>query len=407
MKNDDRPRQYRQDTLLAHLGRNPEAQHGAVNPPVYHASTILAKDMADWQARRDPASRFDGRTVRYGLHGTPTTFALEELLAKIEGGHRAMLMSSGLAAVTAPLQALLGAGDHCLMVDSVYGPARNFCGGILARCGVETTYYDPLIGEGIARLMRPNTRVVYCESPGSLTFEVQDIPAIAAVAHRHGARVLMDNTWATPYLFRSFEHGVDVSIHAATKYIGGHSDVMLGAVICNEESFMTVRAAAGEIGHCAGPDDVFFGLRGMRTLSVRLERHQKNALAVARWLQSRPEVSRVLYPALPEDPGHAIWKRDFLGASGLFGVVLKEAPREAVYAFIDALDLFGIGASWGGFESLIQPAYPERIRTAVPWAAEGPLVRLHIGLEDPQDLIADLAQGLDRLRATEMDSTSR
>jgi len=308
-------------------------------------------------------------------------------------------MSSGLAAVTAPLQALLGAGDHCLMVDSCYGPARNFCEGILTRCVVETSYYDPRIGEGIARLIRPNTKVVYCESPGSLTFEVQDVPAIAAVAHRHGAKVVMDNTWATPYLFRSFEHGVDVSLHAATKYIGGHSDVMLGAVIANEESWLPVRSMIADLGHCAGPDDIFFGLRGMRTLSVRLERHQKNATEVALWLQSRPEVSRILYPALPEDPGHALWKRDFLGASGLFGIVLKPAPKAAVDAFIDSLDLFGIGASWGGYESLIQPSYPERSRTATRWQAEGPLVRIHIGLEDPQDLIADLTQGLDRLRA--------
>src|SRR5580700_3639636 len=371
MKNDDRPRDYRKDTLLTHVGRNPEANYGVVNPPVYHASTILSKNMAEWEAKR-AAPPFTG--VRYGLHGTPGTFPLEELLARIEGGYRGMLMSSGLAAVTAPLQALLGTGDHCLMVDSCYGPARNFCEGILKRCGVETTYYDPLIGEGIAQLMRPNTRVVYCESPGSLTFEVQDIPAIAAVAHRHGAAVLMDNTWGTPYLFRSFEHGVDVSIHAATKYICGHSDAMLGAVITNEENFLPVRSAVAQIGHSAAPDDVFFALRGMRT-------------------------SRVLYPALPEDAGHAIWKRDFLGASGLFGVVLKPAPKEAVNAFIDALDLFGIGASWGGFESLIQPAFPERSRTATRWQAEGPLVRIHIGLEDPQDLMADLAQGLDKLRA--------
>ena len=265
MKNDDRPRNYRKDTLLTHVGRNPEANFGAVNPPVYHASTILSKNMAEWEAKR-AAPPFTG--VRYGLHGTPGTFSLEELLAKIEGGYRGMLMSSGLAAVTAPLQALLGAGDHCLMVDSAYGPARNFCEGILKKCGVETTYYDPLIGEGIARLIRPNTKVVYCESPGSLTFEIQDIPAIAAVAHRHGAKVLMDNTWGTPYLFRSFEHGVDVSIHAATKYICGHSDAMLGAVITNEETFLPVRSAMGQIGHSAAPDDVFFALRGMRTLSA-------------------------------------------------------------------------------------------------------------------------------------------
>src|SRR5207244_4081483 len=397
MKNDDRPRHYRKDTLLTHLGRNPEAQHGAINPPVYHASTILSKNMEEWENRRDPRRHFG--VVRYGLSGTPTTFALEELLARIGGRYRAAIVGSGLAAITAPLQACLSQGDHLLMVDTTYGPARNFCDRVLTRCGVETTYYDPLIGDGIARLMRPNTKVVYVESPGSLTFEVQDVPAIAAVAHQHGARVMMDNTWATPYLFRSFEHGVDVSIHAATKYIGGHSDVMLGAVITNEESWLPVRSAVADLGHCAGPDDIFFGLRGMRTLSVRLERHERNAMQVARWLQTRSEVSRVLYPALPEDPGHALWKRDFLGASGLFGIVLKPASKAAVDAFIDSLDLFGIGASWGGYESLIQPAYPERARTATPWQAEGPLVRLHIGLEDPQDLIADLAQGLDHLRA--------
>ncbi len=397
MKNDDRPRNYRRDTLLAHLGRHPEAQHGAVNPPVYHASTILSANMTEWEARRDPATRFD--VVRYGLYGTPTTFALEEALAGIEGGYRAMLMASGLAAITAPLQACLKCGDHLLMVDSAYGPARSFCEKVLTRCGVATTYYDPLIGDGIARLMRPNTRVVYVESPGSLTFEVQDVPAIAEAAHQAGATVLMDNTWASPLLFPSFAHGVDVSIHAATKYIVGHSDVMLGAVITNEEMYLPVRTMAAELGHCAAPDDAYFALRGMRTLSVRLERHQHNALTVARWLQARPEVSRVLYPALPEDPGHALWKRDFTGASGLFGVVLKPAPKEAVYAMIDALDLFGIGSSWGGFESLILPTAPARSRTATRWQAEGPTLRLHIGLEDPQDLIADLERGFHQLRA--------
>src|ERR1700757_4645056 len=327
MKSDIRSGKYRKDTLLAHLGRHPEAHDGAVNPPVYHASTILSSNMAEWETRRDPAKRFD--IVRYGLLGTPTTFALEEALAAVEGGYRAMLMSSGLAAVTAPLQACLKCGDHLLMVDSVYGPARNFCEKVLTRCGVATTYYDPLIGEGIAKLMRPNTKVVYTESPGSLTFEVQDIPAIAEAAHEAGAKVLMDNTWASPYLFRSFEHGVDVSIHAATKYIVGHSDVILGAVITNEEMYLPVRSMTADLGHCAGPDDAYFALRGLRTLSVRLERQEKNALAVARWLQRRAEVARVLYPALPEDPGYKLWKRDFLGASGLFGVVLKPASKSA------------------------------------------------------------------------------
>jgi cystathionine beta-lyase len=285
------------------------------------------------------------------------------------------------------------------MVDSCYGPARTFCEKVLTRYGIATTYYDPLIGEDIAHLMRPNTKVVYVESPGSLTFEVQDVPAIAEAAHQAGAKVLMDNTWASPWLFPSFARGVDVSIHAATKYIVGHSDVMLGAVITTEEMYLPVRTMAANLGHCAGPDDAYYALRGLRTLSVRLERHQKNALEVARWLRSRPEVARVLYPALPEDPGHALWKRDFTGASGLFGVVLKPAPKAAVYAMIDALDLFGIGSSWGGFESLILPTEPERGRTATRWAAEGPTLRLHIGLEDPQDLIEDLDRGFHRLAA--------
>jgi cystathionine beta-lyase len=396
MKSDGRLQQYRRDTLVTHLGRHPEAQMGAVNPPVYHVSTILSPNMAEWEGR-DPAKRFD--TVRYGLYGTPTTFALEEALAAIEGGYRAMLMCSGLAAITAPLQACLKCGDHLLMVDSAYGPTRKFCEKVLTRFGVTTTYYDPLIGEGITRLMRPNTRVVYVESPGSLTFEVQDVPAIAEAAHASGATVLMDNTWASPWLFASFAHGVDVSIHAATKYITGHSDVMLGAVITSEATYLPVRTMAADLGHCAAPDDAYFALRGLRTLGVRLERHQQNALAVARWLQDRPEVACVLYPALPEDPGHALWRRDFTGASGLFGVILRPAPRAAVHALIDALDLFGIGSSWGGFESLIVPTSPARQRSATRWAPEGPTLRLHIGLEDPRDLIEDLERGFAALRA--------
>src|ERR1700747_3714487 len=279
MKSDGKSRAYRKDTLLAHLGRHPEEQHGAVNPPVYHASTILSSNMAEGEAKRDPSMRFD--IVRYGLLGTPTTFALEEALAAIEGGYRAMLMSSGLAAITAPLQACLKCGDHLLMVDSCYGPARNFCEKVLTRCGVETTYYDSLIGADIARLMRQNTRVVYVESPGSLTFEVQDVPAIAAAAHEAGAKVVMDNTWASPCLFPSFAHGVDVSIHAATKYIVGHSDVMLGTVITNEEMYLPVRTMAADLGHCAGPDDVYFALRGLRTLSVRLVGPEKDSPSVA------------------------------------------------------------------------------------------------------------------------------
>ena len=395
MKNDDRPRDYRKDTLLTHVGRNPEANYGVVNPPVYHASTILSKNMAEWEAKR-AAPPFTG--VRYGLHGTPGTFPLEELLARIEGGYRGMLMSSGLAAVTAPLQALLGAGDHCLMVDSCYGPARNFCEGILKKCGVETNYYDPLIGEGIAKLMRPNTKVVYCESPGSLTFEIQDIPAIAAVAHAHGAKVVLDNTWATPLGFRAFDHGVDVSVHAATKYIGGHSDVLLGAIVANADTFPALHRLWTDMGVTPSSDDCFLGLRGLRTLGVRMQRHEASAREIAPWLAARPEVREVLYPPLPGDRGHALWKRDFRGASGLFGVVLQPVDGAAIGRMLDGMRIFGMGWSWGGFESLLIPTWPERARTVTRWSPGGPSLRVHVGLEDPQDLIEDLDAGFARLR---------
>ncbi|MGE0713876.1 MAG: cystathionine beta-lyase [Alphaproteobacteria bacterium] len=387
----------RKDTLLTHLGSHPRDNHGAVNPPVYHASTITFPTVAIREAAR--SKKFEG--VTYGRSGTPTTFALEEALAGIEGGYRAMIVSSGLAAIAVGLLAFVKAGDHVLVADTVYGPTRNFCDKVLARFGVAVTYYDPLVGAGIAELIRPETRVVYCESPGSLTFEVQDVPAIAAAAHAKGVKVLMDNTWGTPYLFPSFKHGVDVSIHAATKYIVGHSDAMLGAIVTNKESFLPVRQAMADLGYCAGPDDVYFGLRGLRTMGVRLKQHQESALKVAHWLRTRPEVADVLYPALPGAPGHELWKRDFTGASGLFGVVLRPYGKPAVDAMLDGMDLFAMGASWGGFESLILPGAPQDLRTATRWTAPGPALRLHIGLEDVDDLIADLSAGFDRLNATQ------
>jgi len=382
------------ETRLVTAGRDSKAQHGFVNPPVYHASTVLFPSVAALEASLE--DRYSH--VHYGRYGTPTTFALEEAVAALEGGEKAIALPSGLAAINVALMTFLDSGDHILVSDSVYAPVRTLCDRLLSRFGVTATYYDPLIGAGIAELIRPNTRIVYLESPGSLTFEVQDVPAMAAAAHAAGALVVLDNTWATPLFYKPLRHGVDIVIHAATKYIVGHSDVILGAVITTEEMYMQVRTMAADLGHCAAPDDAYYALRGLRTMGVRLERHEKNALAVARWLQTRPEVSRVLYPALPEDPGHALWKRDFLGASGLFGVVLKPAPKAAVYAMIDALDLFGIGSSWGGFESLILPTSPERGRTATRWAPEGPTLRLHIGLEDPQDLIEDLERGFHQLR---------
>jgi len=379
------------DTILAHAGRDEARFEGMVNPPVYRASTILYPTVAAYE------SRFEGRftKVSYGRTGTPTTFMLQEAMAELEGGYRAMVLSSGMAAIAAAISAFAGTGDHVLMVDTAYTPARKFCEGPLKRAGVETTYYDPRIGAGIAALIRPNTRLVYCESPGSLTFELQDIPAIAAAAHARGLPVLHDNTWATPYYFRSFERGVDVSIHAATKYIVGHSDVMLGIIVTNEPYWLKVRSAVADYGYSASPDDCYLGLRGFRTMGVRLRQHFASAVKVASWLEARPEVKRVLCPALPSSPDYALWRRDFDGASGLFGAELHPAPKAAVDAFIDALELFGIGSSWGGFESLATPTHPESSRSAVPMRDNGPMLRFHIGLEDADDLIADLAQGFE------------
>ncbi len=383
----------KKDTLLTQLGRNPAQTHGTVNTPVYRTSTVVFPDMESYE-NRDPD---DYKSMRYGIHGTPTTWAFEEAVAKMEGGCQAVALPSGLAAITVALAAFCKNGDHLLVTDSAYAPTRMFCERQLRPNGVEVEYYDPLIGAGIAKLLRPNTKAVFCEPPGSLTFEMQDIPAIAAAAHARGIPVLSDNTWGTPYFFRSFERGVDVSIHAATKYIVGHSDVMMGVVVTNEKYWLPVRHAAADYGFCVSPDDCYLALRGFRTIGVRMRQQMSNALEVARWLQRQPQVQRVLYPALEDDPGHALWKRDFEGAASLFGVVLRPATREKVKTFVNALQLFGIGSSWGGYESLVTAPQPEKVRSATQWNPGGPTIRLHIGLEDPADLIADLAQALPRL----------
>lgn len=379
----------KKDTILSHAGR-PAA--GPVNQPVMRASTILFKDMESYDATRH--DRFG--SLRYGIHGTETHFALEKALTALEGCHRAIIVPSGLAAITAALTAVLKAGDHLLMVDSVYGPTRTFCDGLLARNGVETTYYDPAVGADIATLIRANTKAVFCESPGSLTFEMQDIPAIAAAAHARGIPVLLDNTWASPLFFDAMRHGVDISIQAATKYICGHSDVLMGTIATTEQWWLPVRDTVADLGFSTSADDCYLALRGLRTLAVRLRHQHEAGLRVARWLKDQPEVLRVLHPALPDDPGHAIWARDFTGASSLFGVDLDTVEPKAMAAFIDTLELFGLGASWGGYESLVQPA--RFTRTATRFAAKGSLVRLHIGLEDTDDLIADLARGLAAMR---------
>jgi cystathionine beta-lyase len=377
----------RSDTRVVTAGRDPASYHGFVNPPVYHASTVLYPSAEDFLAGR---SRY-----QYGRRGTPTTEALELGLAELEGPQCAgvALLPSGLAAISAALLSVLQAGDHVLVTDSAYGPTRILCDQILPRLDVTSTYYDPLAGAGIAGLMQPNTRVVYVESPGSLSFEMQDIPAIAAAAHGNGALVLMDNTWATPLYFRALDFGVDLAIHAGTKYIGGHADVMLGTVAANSTTVAALKTMVRLNGWCVGPDDVYLGLRGLRTLAVRLERHYRSGVAVARWLEQRPEVLRLLHPAFASHPGHAVWKRDFTGASGLFSVVFKPVPQKAVHAFLDTLELFGIGASWGGFESLAIPFDLAKVRTATRWAPGGPTVRFHIGVEAVEDLIADLERG--------------
>ncbi len=386
---DDHARQtdYKPETRLSTGGRDPFAHHGYVNTPVYHASTLLYRTAEDYLAHRGH--------YQYGRRGTPTSEALESALRELDGGACAgvALLPSGLAAISTALLAVLRSGDHVLVTDCVYGPTRRFCDSVLVRMGIATTYYDPLIGAGIAKLMQPNTRAVFVESPGSLSFEMQDVPAIANAAHARGALVLMDNTWASPLYFRALEKGADLSIQSGTKYIGGHSDVMLGTVSANQAAWPQLKDMVGTSGLCVGPDDMYLGLRGLRTMGVRLARHQQSGLTIARWLEARPEVLRVVHPAMPSHPGHAIWKRDFTGACGLFSIVFKPVRQEAVFAFLNALRLYGMGASWGGYESLAIPFDCTAIRTATKWAPGGPCVRFHIGLEDVGDLTADLETG--------------
>ncbi|HTP37731.1 MAG TPA: cystathionine beta-lyase [Methyloceanibacter sp.] len=379
------------ETRLAHAGRAPARYHGFVNTPIYRGSTVLFPTLASLEA--------NAQDFTYGRLGTPTVKALEEAIAELEGGTRTLLTPSGLSAIAASLLAFVSAGDEILVSDSVYRPTRRFCDHVLKRLGVRTIYYDPLIGSGIKKLLSAKTKLVFAESPGSQTFEVQDIPAIVKAAHDAGAVVILDNTWATPLYFKPFAHGVDVSIQAATKYIVGHADAMLGAITASEKVARAVEKSHEDLGLCPGPEDAYLGLRGLRTLSVRLARHQQSALELARWLKSRPEVARVLHPALPSDPGHALWKRDFTGASGLFAIILKPASHAALAAMLDGLSLFGMGYSWGGFESLILPFDPRDYRTATTWEAEGPALRLHVGLEDVDDLKADLEAGFARLAA--------
>jgi cysteine-S-conjugate beta-lyase len=391
-KNDKSAPSHGLGTRLVHAGRQPDEQFGFVNTPIYRGSTVLSKTVEELQT-------IDKRFI-YATKGTPTIQALENAWSEISGAAGTVLVPSGLAAVTVALMACLKTGDHLLMTDSVYRPTRVFCEGVLRRFGVETTYYDPNIGAGIKALMRPNTTVVFTEAPGSQSFEMQDIPAISKVAHAHGAKVVMDNTWATPLFFPPHERGVDLAIEAGTKYLGGHSDLLLGLVSSNAETWPALRATFDAFAMCAGPEDAFLALRGMRTLKIRLREAESQGLALAKWLQSRPEVAQVLHPALPDCPGHDIWKRDFLGSTGLFSIILKPASRQAVAAMLDGLTLFGMGFSWGGFESLVIPFDCASYRTATSWLPIGPALRFQVGFEDIADLTADLDAGFKRLRET-------
>jgi cystathionine beta-lyase len=378
-------------TRLVIGGRKPAEQFGFINTPIYRGSTVLYPTYEELKARRQP--------YVYGTKGTPTVRALEEAWTDISGAAGTVIVPSGLAAIVVALQSCLKAGDHMLVTDSVYRPTRQYCDGVLKRFGVEVTYYDPLIGARIGELMRPNTTVVFTEAPGSQSFEMQDIPAIAAVAHERGAVVVLDNTWATPLLFPPHERGADIAIEAGTKYLGGHSDLLMGLVTANERCWPALRETFDLMAIGAGPEDTFLALRGLRTMKLRLDEAGRQGLAMAEWLGQRPEVKTLLHPAFPSHPGHAIWKRDFKGSSGLFSLILHPISEKALAAFLDGLELFGMGYSWGGYESLVVPFDCSSYRTATTWSPGGTALRFQIGLEDVADLQADLTAGFERMHA--------
>lgn len=385
------------ETRLVHLGRDPKKQFGAVNPPVVRASTFIMDTLTEFENRKTKDRRKG--EYSYGRLGTPTTVPLETAIADLEGAADCFVSSSGAAAIGMSLMTALKSGDHLLIIDCCYAPARAFADTVLTRMGVEVTYFDPLIGAGIEKLIKPNTRAIYLETPGSLTFEMPDLPAFVEVAKRHDIITIVDNTWASPLGLQPIKLGIDMVVHAGTKHICGHSDAMLGLVSANEKWAGALRHTHYMFGQTAGSEEAYLALRGLRTMALRLERSTQTAMTLARWLQDRPEVARVLYPPLPQDPGHAIWKRDFTGACGLFSIVLaKQAPREAFAAMIEGYELFALGASWGGYESLVLHWNVDGNRTAVPWQAPGQVVRFAIGLEDPDDLRADIEAGFARLK---------
>jgi len=387
----------KKNTKIVRAGLNKKRNAGVVNTPVVRASTVVFETLAAMRDADERVLKKNEKALYYGRRGTPTHWTLQEAITDLAGGADTVLAPSGLGACTLAVLGCVKTGDHVLATDSVYGPTRSFFDGFLKNLGVEVSYYDPVIGTGIAALFKANTTLVFCESPGSLTFEVQDLPAISAAAHTHGAKVAVDNTWGTPLFSQPLALGADLSIEAGTKYIVGHSDALIGTITGTAEAIKGVQKASGALGIAVSPDDVYLATRGLRTLAVRLRQHQESALKVAAWLRGRAEVKRVLYPPLPEDPGHALWKRDFTGACGLLGVVFTRTSQAAVEAMIEGMELFPLGFSWGGFESLIAPVGPGAVtRTAKPWTEPLPGIRLHIGLEDVDDLIDDLDKGLAR-----------
>ncbi|MGJ8693164.1 MAG: cystathionine beta-lyase [Thalassotalea sp.] len=386
----------RKDTKIVTAGRSSQWTKGVVNPPVQRASTVVFDSVADM---KHAGANKTKQVLYYGRRGTTTAFAFCDAMVALEGGAGCALYPSGTAAITNAIISVVKTGDHILMIDNAYEPTRDFCDKILKKLGIETTYYDPLIGAGIETLIQPNTRLVFLESPGSLTMEVQDVPAIAKVAHQHNCIVMLDNTWGAAVNFQPFDYGVDISVQAATKYIVGHSDVMLGTATATEEYWPEVRENSYTMGQCTSPDDLYLALRGIRTLGVRMQQHEKNALKLAHWLAERDEVETVLHPALPSCPGHEFFKRDFTGANGLFSFVLKDQNFNT-RAMLDGMEHFKMGYSWGGFESLILAiANVQSLRTVTKWQYQGPLIRLHVGLEDIDDLIEDLAAGFERLKS--------
>ncbi len=386
----------RLETTLIHSEREPRKNKGIVNPPVYHMSTVLYDDIESFSKRGE--RRLSQTEIGYGAQGSPLSYSLGRMFSELEGGFGAVMTCTGLSAVSMALSAFLKAGDHLLMVDSVYNPTRHFCDYHLRRMGIEVEYYDPCVGQGIAQLLRPNTSVVYLESPGSLTFEVQDIPAIIQAVKGRSITTILDNTWSAGVFLKPLQMGVDVSLHAVTKYPAGHSDLVMGAIIAREEAhYLSLKETVLAFGETAPPDDSYLAMRGMRSMMVRLKHQEKAAITMAQWLQKQPQVKQVLHPALPSHPQHALWKRDFRGSSSLFGVILNTQNEAAYSRMLDPMALFKMGASWGGFESLILPVFPQETRSAVPWQAKELMVRVHIGLEHEEDLKDDLKKALERL----------